>query len=553
MTTFTGPPLDTATGIGALTLGGFLSEVCATHADREALVFDDPLRDGTTVRWTYRDLEREARAVAAGLVARGVGHSTRVGVVMGNRPEFIAAVFGIALAGGVAVPLSTFSTTAELRVLLERAAVAGVLTQTRLLDVDLADDISALVGDPELAFLGWSAAVGDHSWEQLIADGAPHADIVEHRAASIGPGDPGLIQFSSGTTSTPKGVVHLHRAPALQFWLQAGIFRRTTESRVWAPLPMFWTAGFCTAMGSTLAGGGCFVLQETFDADEALRLLARERVTEPYTLPHQARALAEHPDWESTDLSALREVYGKSVFTRHPSVEGDTTWTMPIGYGMSETCAIVATHQWHDTRETMKASTGRLLPGVRLRVVDPDTGVTLGPDQDGEFALAGPTLMDRYVGMQREECFDAEGFFRTGDVGYVDSAGELHWTGRRTEMIKTAGANVSPAELEFALRASPAVRRARVVGLPDERLGEIVTLCVEPADNVETSEDELKAFLAERVARYKVPRIVLFFAAGELPTTGSDAKVRDDVLIAMATARLDTNRSPASNQTEDAR
>ena len=550
MTTFTGPPLDTASGIGALTLGGFLAEICATHADREALVFDDPLRGGTTVRWTYRDLEREARAVAAGLVARGVDHSTRVGVVMGNRPEFIAAVFGIALAGGVAVPLSTFSTTAELRVLLERASVAGVLTQSRLLDTALADDIGELVGDPELAFLRWSAALGDDTWDRLVADGAPHADTVARRAEAVGPGDPGLIQYSSGTTSAPKGVLHLQRAPALQFWLQAGIFRRTPDSRVWAPLPMFWTAGFCTAMGSTLAGGGCFVLQETFEAGEALRLLARERVTEPYTLPHQARALAEHPDWESTDLSALREVYGKSVFTRHPSVEGDKGWTMPIGYGMSETCAIVATHQWSDTRETMKASTGRLLPGVRLRVVDPDTGVTLGPDQDGEFAIAGPTVMDRYVGMQREECFDAEGYFRTGDVGYVDTAGELHWTGRRTEMIKTSGANVSPAELEFALRACPAVRRARVVGLPDERLGEIVTLCVEPADNVETSEDELKAFLAERVARYKVPRIVLFFDPGELPTTGSDAKVRDDVLIAMATARLS---SPSTTQTEDAR
>ena len=126
-------------------------------------------------------------------------------------------------------------------------------------------------------------------------------------------------------------------------------------------------------------------------------------------------------------------------------------------------------------------------------------------------------------------------------------------------MIKTAGANVSPAELEIALRACPAVRRARVVGLPDERLGEIVTLCVEPADGADPDEDELKAFLAERVARYKVPRIVLFFAAGELPTTGSDAKIRDDELIAMAIARLApappggalVNAAPTSTTTTD--
>ena len=317
---------------------------------------------------------------------------------MGNRPEMIASIFGIALAGGVAVPLSTFSTTAELRVLLERSAVAGVMTQTRLLDTALGDVLAAMVADDGLPFLRWSAVLGEPSWHGLLTDGLPHASAVAARAAAIGPGDPGLIQFSSGTTSTPKGMLHLHRAPTLQFWLQADLFRRTPASRVWAPLPMFWTAGFTTAMGATLAGGGCFVLQEVFDAGDALRLIARERVTEPYTLPHQARALFEHPDWATTDLSSLREVYGKSVFTRHPSVEGDTTWTMPIGYGMSETCAIVVSHRWDTTQDEMKASTGRLLPGVRLRVVDPDTGEALGPGQDGELAVAGPTLMDRYVG-----------------------------------------------------------------------------------------------------------------------------------------------------------
>jgi len=538
MTTWEGPALAETPGIGALTLGGFLTEVCASHTAREALVFDDPLLGGATVRWAYGDLEREARAIAAGLIARGVGHSSRVAVVMGNRPEMVASIFGIALAGGVAVPLSTFSTVPELRDLLGRSAVAGVLTQTELLGVRFDEIVTALVGDDDLPFLGWSAAVGDPSWAQLLADGLPHATAVIPRAAGVGPGDPGLVQYSSGTTSAPKGMLHLHRAPTLQFWLQADIFRRTVDSRVWAPLPLFWTAGFTTALGATLAGGGCFVLQEAFDAGPALRLLSRERVTEPYTLPHQARALFEHPDWEATDLSALREVFGKSVFTRHPSVVGDTTWNMPIGYGMSETCAIVVTHHWSATRDEMKASTGRLVAGARLRVIDPDSGAVLGPDEDGEFALAGPTLMDRYVGMTREESIGPDGFFRTGDVGYVDAGGEVHWTGRRTEMIKTAGANVSPAELEIALRACAAVRRARVVGLPDERLGEIVTLCVEPAEGTPATEDDLKAFLAARVATYKVPRIVLFFAPGELPTTGSDTKIRDDELIAMATARL---------------
>lgn len=555
MTTFEGPPLSRVDGIGALTLGGFLTEVGARHAEREALVFDDPLRDGQTVRWSYAELAREATAIAAGLIERGVGHSTRVGIVMGNRPEAVASIFGVALAGGVAVPISTFSTPNELRDLLGRPAVAGVLTQSRLLASDLGADVAALVGHAELPYLRWSAAVGTRSWRSMIEAGQPHIASVGARAAAIGPGDPGLILFSSGTTSTPKGMLHLHRSPTLQFWLQGDIFRRATDSRVWAPLPLFWTAGLTTALGPTLARGGCVVLQETFEAGAALRLLAREGVTEPYTLPHQAAALQEHPDWERTDLSALREVYGKSVFTRHPRVQGDTTWNMPNAYGMSETCAIVASHRWDTTRAEMKASTGRLMAGVRLRIIDPETGATLGPDQDGELALAGPTMMDRYLGQTREESFDADGFLRTGDVGYVGSDGAVHWTGRRTEMIKTAGANVSPAELEVALRACPAVRRSRVVGLPDDRLGEVVTLCVELADGAEASAEELTAFLAERVARYKVPRHVLFFGPGELPTTGTDTKVRDDELIAMARRRLadeTTRTAPRSTEPQDA-
>lgn len=541
MTTFEGPPLETTPGIGTLTLGGFVSEVCARHAVRDALVFDDPLRSGETVRWSYADLEREARSVAAALVGRGVGLGTRVGIVMGNRPEAVAAIFGTALAGGVAVPLSTFSTPAELDDLLRRSAVAGVLTQSTIVGRAIAAEIDGIVQSTEQAFLGWSASVGDPSWNDFLSDGKDHHAVIDGRSSAVTPGDPGLILFSSGTTSEPKGMIHLHRAPALQSWLHADIFRRTPDSRVWAPLPIFWTAGLTTAVGPTLAGGGCVVLQETFDAGHALRLLERERVTEPYTLPHQATALVEHPDWETTDLSSLREVYGKSVFTRHPTVEGDTTWTMPIAYGMSETCASVVSHRWSTTREEMKASTGVLLPGVRLRVVDPQTGAALGPGQDGELAVAGPTVIDRYVGKTREESFDADGFLRTGDAGYVDGDGAVHWTGRRTEMIKTAGANVSPAELEFTLRACPAVRRAKVIGLPDDRLGEIVTLCVEPVDGADPTAQELQAFLAERVARYKVPRHVLFFAPGEIPTTSSDTKVRDDELIAIARRRLTDN------------
>jgi acyl-coenzyme A synthetase/AMP-(fatty) acid ligase len=359
----------------------------------------------------------------------------------------------------------------------------------------------------------------------------------------VSPADPGQIIYSSGTTDRPKGILHNHRAPTLQFWLQARIFDRTEQSRLWTALPMFWTAGLHTAMGATLAAGGCWVMQESFAAGPALRLMERERVTEPYCLPHQTAALEEHPDWQTTDLSSLRCVYGKSAFARHPTVNGDTAWNSPVGYGLSETCSCFAMHHSNTPRELLKASTGRLLPGNRLRVVDPDTGERLGPNRDGELTISGPTLMEHYVKQPRDECFDGDGFFHTGDAGYFDEEGYLHWTGRRTEMIKTAGANVSPAEIEVALRACQPVKLARVIGVPDARLGQVVVLCTVLKDGAATNQTAIQDFLRQRLAAYKVPRHVLFFSDGEVPMTRSDTKVRDAELMRLVQARLAKSRS----------
>jgi acyl-CoA synthetase (AMP-forming)/AMP-acid ligase II len=333
-------------------------------------------------------------------------------------------------------------------------------------------------------------------------------------------------------------MLHCHRAPTLQFWVQAQIFGRDETTRMWTALPMFWTAGLNTAMGSTLAAGGCWVMEETFEPGEALALMARERVTEPYTLPHQTGALEEHPDWATTDLSSLTHVFGKGAFARHPSVQGDPSWLMPVGYGLSETCAFFVSH-WSDAdREATRRSMGTLLPGNRLRVVDPDTGQALGVDEEGELAIAGPTLMLRYLGKEPAQCFDADGFFRTGDAGHIDHLGEVHFTGRRTEMIKTGGANVSPAELEVQLRACPPVKLSRVVGVPDPRLDQLVVACITLKEGAEATAEDIQAFLRDRVAAYKVPKRVLFFADGEIPMTSSDTKVRDDALIALVEDRL---------------
>jgi acyl-CoA synthetase (AMP-forming)/AMP-acid ligase II len=560
VTTFEGPPLDGFPGIGALTMGAFLEEVGARFAGNEALVFDDPLLDGATVRWTYADLRAEARRIGRALLALGVEPGEAVGILMGNRPEAVAALFGAAMAGAVAVPMSTFAPRPELAHMLDQADVTVVLTQERLLARRFADDVLALAADlpalRHLAVLGRFVRPGDgeiapepigvYRWDELLAAGETVDDAaLDERIAATTPNDDALVIFSSGTTSTPKGMLHGHRAPTLQFWLQAQIFGRHEATRMWTALPLFWSAGLNTAMVSTLAAGGCWVMEETFEPGEALALMSRERVTEPYSLPHQTGALEEHPAWASTDLSSLRCVFGKSAFARHPSVRGDTTWMMPVGYGLSETCAFFFTHWWHTPREVTKQSMGKLLPGNQLRVVDPDTGVALGVGEEGELAIKGPTLMKRYLGRAPEDCVDADGFFHTGDAGHVDADGCVHFSGRRTEMIKTGGANVSPAELEVQLRACPPVKLARIVGVPDPRLDQLVVACITLKDGATATEADIQAFLRERVAAYKVPKRVLFFADGEIPMTTSDTKVRDEALLALVEARLASDPAPA--------
>lgn len=557
MTTFRGPPAETEEGIGALTLSGFLLEVTRRHGDREALVFHEP--DGGVVRWSYRDLEREARRVARAVLGTGAGKDTRVAILMGNRPEWAAALYGVALAGAVAVPLNTYFEPPELDYVLRHSDAKLLLTQARLLGHAYVDQIAELC--PELdhaspgqvrsarfphlrgvVALGLGESRGAvQPWEEFLAlgDGVSE-ELVEASAAEVSPADHGLVIYTSGTTATPKGVLHPHRGPAIQSWRFAQQLRLDPTVRVWSAFPFFWSAGLVMVMGATLAAGGCLALQEHFEPGEALQLLESERVTSPHAWAHQLAELEDHPDWPRVDLSAIRHCEAFTSFGRHPSVHVDDTWSPRAAYGLSETCTIISSLPADTPREIRDRSQGAILPGNLVRIVDRDDGSALPVDAIGEITVKGTTLMLGYVKKLPEECFDEDGFFHTGDAGFVDAEGYLHWTGRMTEMIKTGGANVSPVELEETLLRHPGLKAALAVGVPDEKLGEMVVLCAVAHEGVSVDEDDVRGFLRGRVATYKIPRRVLFFEEDELSLTGS-AKIRSDDLRKLALQRLSSS------------
>ncbi|WP_211284582.1 class I adenylate-forming enzyme family protein [Mycobacterium alsense] len=535
-----GPPLAEEPGLGPLTLPGFLREVTRAYGEREAVVWRTA--DGV-VRWTYAQLWERAMEVARALRGCGLGKDGRVGILMTNRPEWLAAVFGTSLAGGLAVTLSTFSTPSELDYLLRASAVSVLLFERKVPSKDFAAILAGL--DPaNYPFLRRLVAVGEpaegiESWDEFLASGdAVPRELVQATAAAALPSDPAVLFFSSGSTSKPKGILSAHRGVCIQLWRFRRMYGFTPDDHVrgWTANGFFWSGNFAMVLGSTLASGGALVLQSTFDAAEALELMQAERVNFPFAWPHQWAQLEGAPNWDRVDLSSVRFADFKTPIAHHPTVSGE--WHEPgHAYGNTETFTITTGYPANTPPDVHADSFGVALPGVTLKITDPLTGAIVARGQPGEIHVKGPTLMLGYIGVPLDETLDAEGFFPTGDGGYLDDEGRLYWQGRLTDIIKTGGANVSPREVDEALMAHPGVKVAQTVGVPHETLGEAVVACVVPHDGVIVDTEELLGFLRQRLASYKVPRHVLFFREDEVAVTGN-AKIKAGELRELAAKRL---------------
>ena len=559
-----GVPLSAQTELGALTIPGYLREVTTRFADREALVIHTP--EGA-IRWSYANLWERSLEVARALLAAGAGKGTRVGILMTNRPEFVAAVFGIALAGGVTVTLSTFSTPSELEYLLQSSCVDTLLFESRVSKKEFSEVLNELepritsckpgqlvstkfpflrrlaMVDATLRSTAESGAI--HTWREFLQLGsATSPQQVQQTAATVTPADIGVLFFSSGTTSLPKGIFHSQRAVAIQWWRWPTVLGATEDVRCWTANGFFWSGNFSMVIGCGLSTGGALVLQPTFQPEEALELMASERVTIPLAWPHQWAKLEGARNWNSVDLHSLRYVDPNAPLARHPTVR--TQWLEPPAYGTTETLTIVAAFPLRSLSEKVSHLQGPPLAGNTLKIIDPMTGELVPRGQRGEIAVKGPTLMLGYVGICADETLDAEGFFRTGDSGYIDDAGRLFWEGRLTDIIKTGGANVSPREIDAALAAVDGVKLSRTVGVPHETLGEMVVTCIVPHDGAVLEETAIRNFLKDRLASYKVPRRVLFFRDEELSMTGSD-KVKASALVQLAEQRLRTRPELRSN------
>lgn len=546
-------------GIGSQTIGGYLREVVMRHGKAEAVVLNT---GAGRIAWSYDELWDQSMAVARALVATGLGKGERVGILMTNRPEFLSALFGTALAGGVAVALSTFSTEEELAHLVGASEISTLLFEERVLKKDFRAMLIGLepafresapgrLASERFPFLQRLVAVGGvagddfasidegaiQAWTRFLSHGEAVAPAqVEARAARVSPADPGGIFFSSGTTSLPKGIVHDQRSFAIQWWRWPRVFGITEPARSWTGNGFFWSGNVSMVVGCALSSGGCVVLQRFFDADEALRLIEEEHVAFANGRPHQWARLQASARWAGADLSSLRYVPRGELLYQHPTITTD--WTVPMSFGTTETMSICTALTADYPPETYQGSFGVPLPGNLLKIVDPATGDPVPVGLPGEICIKGPTLMSGYLGKAPEQCFDAEGFYCTGDGGRVDAEGRLYWDGRLTDMIKTGGANVTPDEIDALVGNWPGVKRSQTVGVPDALLGEMVVTCVVPLAGEAFDSAALAAHLKGKLASFKVPRRILICSDQDFALTGNE-KIKTSDIRAMAAGKLD--------------
>ncbi|MTD14046.1 AMP-binding protein [Nakamurella sp. YIM 132087] len=515
------------------TLAGLLAAGRTGRADTEAVVVDDDRR-------SYAELSAAAVGITGALVGLDVRAGDRVGLLSANTVEFVEALFGIALAGAVAVPLSNRMSADELRYAAELTGMRVLLVAGGGWRHD--DDAARLVGEAfgagdagaprDIVWLDRVGSAGHPLMADLRADVAPGVpDEVAVRAAAVSPDDIAVMVFTSGTESRPKAVMHSGRAiggTALARW-QQGLHHEPGD-RVWIPTPLCHTAALVFMLGA-LGSGLTFVTSRWFDGPTAARLVERERcVTLWPQFPAVLQGLEDAVAGSDIDFGHVRQV--AVVGTRAAFDQGERLFpnaAILSGYGSTELNAFISCPDLSGDNESRIGTSGRPFDGIEVAVVDPVTGTTLPDDVEGEIVVRGSCLFLGYFRNPEATAaaIDADGWFHTGDMGVHHATGTFAWTGRRKELLKVGGINLAPAEIEAMLLTVPGTRQAAVVGLPDAKLDEVPVAFVEKYPDTELTESELLAACRTAMASYKVPRHVWWVEPGDWPMslTKVDKKV----------------------------
>lgn len=534
-----------------------LDEQAQARPDQEAFVIDGR-------RMNYGELARESARVGRRLLAAGVGPGSHVAVLMDASAEFVLLHYAVLRTGAVFVPINFNFKGSELEYALRQADCTHLIFGDRVAGHDFRADLSQLTGGfpasapgvlaaerfPKLrtvACLGHGSggampAVLDY--DELVGGDSPErAEELVRRQAAIEAGDVCYFLLTSGSTGFPKLAQVTHRSLVGVAHYYNACLGIGPGARLLGLFTLYHIGGLGFGVANALSAGACLLASRAFDPGAVLGTIERERVTVSGFFDTHVTRIMGHPDFGVTDLSSIRSALFGGTPSTYERLRHD--WGIPLvspNYASTETGASIALVPLEVTSEAPRHLTnGRPLPGISIRVVDPETGCEVPTGESGELRVKGWSVCKGYYNQpeQNAESFDADGYFCTGDVGHFDADGYVHYTGRYKMMVKTGGENVSEIEVEnFLAQLVPGLRAVRVVGIPDPRWGEAVTAFVELEPGADPmSLEALRDLCKRNVAAYKVPRHVLYLRADEWPVNTS-GKVSKPDLRKMAISRL---------------
>jgi HIP---CoA ligase len=536
----------------ARTVPALLSAAADEFGDLEALV------DGAA-RWTFGELVTEVRRCAAAMIASGVAPGDRVAVWAPNGRRFVVAALGAVSVGAVLVPVNTRFKGEEATWILGKSAARLLMVHDGFLGNDYlgmlrAAPPAALPAAPgrlvaslpalqDVVTLGERNAPDATEFEDFLSRGNGVAfGPVTARQDAVGEDDAADMFFTSGTTGRPKGAMttHAQNVRVFEAWSDGVGLRR--GDRYLLVNPLFHTFGYKAGLLACLIKGATLVLQPVFDVEQALALIATERITVLPGPPTLYASLLDHPARSGADLGSLRLAVTGAAVVPVALVERMRAELFPevvIAYGLTESCGTVTVGDRRADAQTIATTVGRPIPGTEVIVTDSD-GRAQPAGESGEVLVRGYNVMRGYFDepAATAEAIDADGWLHTGDVGVLRSDGLLRITDRIKDVFIVGGFNVYPAEVEQLITRHPAVSEAAVIGVPDDRLGEVCRAYVIPRRGAEIDPAEIIEFCRDRLANFKVPRSVEIVA--ELPRNAA-GKVLKYVLRADASGGTESH------------
>ncbi len=525
------------------TFGRQFDETSSRFPENEFIVSGD-------IRISFRQAKEEVDRLAKGLLRLGVRKGDNIAVWLPNVPEFLFAWIAAAKIGAPLVPINTRYKAAEFSYILRNCEATTLFILPEFLNIRYLEMVESVCPELRSSEQGRLSSANFPRLRNVICiDDAPHpgtfsyrsvldtgdavpAGVLSEAGKRIRAEDDLVIVYTSGTTGNPKGAVHTHHVLRNEYrvcnWRSLD-----GRDRFLAFLPWFHVGGGFSQVIPCLITGSCLVLMSSFDPAEAMRLIAKERITQLDGIPTHFIMILEHPEFGKYPLDSLKGGWAGGAPVTNEVALGMIhklgMKEMLVVYGMTETTSVTTFTKVGDTLDHITTTDGIPIstlddiPGFEVRIVDPATRAEMACGKEGEICVRGDIVMRGYYKDPdgTAVAIDPEGWFHTGDLGIMFDDGYLKLTGRVKDMFIVGGTNAYPAEIEAFLSAHPKVKMVQIVGVPEHRLGEVGAAFIELKEGSQATEEEIVSFCRTRMANYKVPRHVIFLAQNEWPLTPS--------------------------------